>query len=140
VRSTWHCRSSDFSAAILLSPMSPTPIRSGLFHSREKAELCLRLADGFSFNNPGRLQLFKPAEDFRKRAQELEAQAAQPRQPKLKRHLLKSLGQRAHRPHLRELVDGDERLTLKVRFWLRSSLSCRRVPIAICSEAGFSTG
>ena len=41
-------------------------------HFREKAELCLRLADGLSVNNPGRLQLMELAEDFRKRAKELE--------------------------------------------------------------------
>jgi hypothetical protein len=43
---------------------------------REKAELCLRLADGLSLNNPGRFQLMDLAEDFRERAEELEAQAA----------------------------------------------------------------
>jgi hypothetical protein len=36
--------------------------------SEEKAELCLRLADGFSLNNPGRFQLMDLAEDFRERA------------------------------------------------------------------------
>jgi hypothetical protein len=41
---------------------------------REKAELCLRLADGLSLNNPGRFQLMDLAEDFRERAKELEAQ------------------------------------------------------------------
>ena len=41
---------------------------------REKAELCLRLADGLSPNNPGRLQLMNLADDFLKRAKELEAQ------------------------------------------------------------------
>ena len=35
---------------------------------RDKAELCLRPADGLSLNNPGR-------DDFRQRAKELEAQA-----------------------------------------------------------------
>jgi hypothetical protein len=42
---------------------------------REKAELCSRLADGLSFNNPSRFKLMELAEDFRKRAKELEAQA-----------------------------------------------------------------
>jgi hypothetical protein len=50
---------------------------------RNKAELCLRLADGLSLNNPGRVQLIELAVDFGKRAQELEAQAAEQReQPK----------------------------------------------------------
>ena len=47
---------------------------------REKAALCLRLADGLSFNNPGRFQLMDLAEDFMKRAKELEAQAADQRE------------------------------------------------------------
>ena len=41
---------------------------------REKAELCRRLADGLSLNNPGRFQLMDLADDFLKRAKELEAQ------------------------------------------------------------------
>jgi hypothetical protein len=44
---------------------------------REKAELCLRIADGLSLNNPGRLELMDLADDFRRRAKELEAQAQQ---------------------------------------------------------------
>jgi hypothetical protein len=47
---------------------------------QEKAALCLRLADGLSLNNPGRLQLMELAEDFRRRAEELEARATQERQ------------------------------------------------------------
>jgi hypothetical protein len=47
---------------------------------REKAELCLRLADGLSLNNPGRFQLMDLAEDFRQRAKELETEAAQQQQ------------------------------------------------------------
>ena len=51
---------------------------------RSKALLCLRLADGLSLNNPGRLRLMELAEDFIKRAKELEGQAAQqPQQSKL---------------------------------------------------------
>jgi hypothetical protein len=42
---------------------------------REKAELCLRLAEGLSLNNPGRFQLMDLADDFLKRAGELEAHA-----------------------------------------------------------------
>ena len=41
---------------------------------RERAALCLRVADGLSLNNPGRFQLMDLAEDFRRRAKELEAQ------------------------------------------------------------------
>jgi len=47
---------------------------------REKAEVCLRLADGLSLNNPSRFQFMRMAEDFRQRAKELEAQTAQQRQ------------------------------------------------------------
>jgi hypothetical protein len=47
---------------------------------REKAEICLRLADGLSLNNPSRFQFMRMAEDFRQRAKELEAQTAQQRQ------------------------------------------------------------
>jgi hypothetical protein len=47
---------------------------------REKAELCLRLADGLSLNNPGRFQLMDLAEDFRERAKELEMEAARQQQ------------------------------------------------------------
>jgi hypothetical protein len=43
---------------------------------REKAELCLRLANGLSLNNPGRFQLMDMADDFLQRAKELEAQKA----------------------------------------------------------------
>jgi len=48
----------------------------------EKAELCLRLADGLSLNNPGRFQLMDLAEDFQKRAKELETQEAEQKQSK----------------------------------------------------------
>ena len=49
---------------------------------REKAALCLRLADGLSLNNPGRFQLMDLAEDFQKRAKELEAQETEQQQSK----------------------------------------------------------
>ena len=41
---------------------------------REKAALCLRLARGLSWNNPGRLQLTDLAERFERQAKELELQ------------------------------------------------------------------
>jgi hypothetical protein len=44
---------------------------------REKAALCERLADGLSLNNPARFQLMDLAEDFSKRAKELEAQGTE---------------------------------------------------------------
>lgn len=47
---------------------------------REKSDLCFRLADGLSLNSPSRFKLMELAEDFRERAKELEAQAAQQRQ------------------------------------------------------------
>jgi hypothetical protein len=46
-------------------------------HFREKAALCERLAGGLSLNNPGRFQLMDLAEDFMKRAKELDAQGAE---------------------------------------------------------------
>jgi hypothetical protein len=42
---------------------------------REKAALCLRLADGLALNNPGRFQLMDLAEDFQKRGEEPEIEA-----------------------------------------------------------------
>ena len=39
---------------------------------REKAALCLRLAEGLSPNNPGRFQLMHLAQEFKERAEELE--------------------------------------------------------------------
>jgi hypothetical protein len=38
---------------------------------REKAALCLRIARGLSWNNPGRLQLTDLAERFERQAKEL---------------------------------------------------------------------
>jgi hypothetical protein len=39
---------------------------------REKAALCLRIARGLSWNNPGRLQLTELAERFDRQAKESE--------------------------------------------------------------------
>ena len=44
---------------------------------REKAALCLRLADGLALNNPGQFQLMDLAEDFQRHAKELEIKSAQ---------------------------------------------------------------
>lgn len=49
-------------------------------YCRERAELCLRLADGLSLNNPGRFQLMELAEDFMRRAKQLESEEAEKRQ------------------------------------------------------------
>jgi hypothetical protein len=46
-------------------------------HCREKAALCDRLADGLSLNNPARFELMDLAENFVKRAKELEALGAE---------------------------------------------------------------
>lgn len=40
---------------------------------RDKAATCLRLADGLSLNNPARIQLVSMADDFQRRATELDA-------------------------------------------------------------------
>ena len=52
-------------------------------YCRKKGELCLRLADGLSLNNPGRFQLMELAEDFMKRAKELERNKQTKPNPKL---------------------------------------------------------
>jgi hypothetical protein len=46
---------------------------------REKAETCLRLARGLSWNNPARGELTELAEEFHRQADEIEA-AASPQQ------------------------------------------------------------
>jgi hypothetical protein len=48
-------------------------LEGGTTYFRENAARCLRLADGLSLNNPGRVQLLELAHDFNRRAQELEA-------------------------------------------------------------------
>ena len=40
---------------------------------RDKAEACLRLAKGLSWNNPARGELMELAEEFQRQAEELEA-------------------------------------------------------------------
>lgn len=50
-------------------------------YCREKAEFCLRLADGLSLNNPARFELMDLAEDFTERAKLLETQEPEQRQP-----------------------------------------------------------
>ena len=47
---------------------------------RQQSELCSRLADGLSLNNPSRFELMRMAEDFKKRAKELETKNAQQQQ------------------------------------------------------------
>jgi hypothetical protein len=47
---------------------------------REKAATCLQLAQGLSWKNPSRFRLMDMAENFQRRATELEAQAEQQRQ------------------------------------------------------------
>lgn len=46
---------------------------------RDKAETCRRLARGLSWNNPARNELMDLAEEFRRQADELEANADQAR-------------------------------------------------------------
>ena len=45
---------------------------------RDKAETCLRLAKGLSWNNPARGELMSLAEEFRRQASELSTYAEQP--------------------------------------------------------------
>jgi hypothetical protein len=47
---------------------------------REKAATCLKLAQGLSWKNPSRFRLMDMAENFQRRATELEVQAEQQRQ------------------------------------------------------------
>ena len=49
-------------------------------YCREKAELCERLADGLSLNNPARFPLMDFGEDFRERAKQLETQETEQKQ------------------------------------------------------------
>jgi hypothetical protein len=41
---------------------------------RDKAETCLRLAKGLSWNNPARAELMELAEEFLRQAEELDAE------------------------------------------------------------------
>jgi len=45
---------------------------------RDKAETCLRLAKGLSWNNPARGELMELAEEFQRQAEELEITEQQP--------------------------------------------------------------
>jgi hypothetical protein len=44
---------------------------------REKAAICLQLAQGLSWNNPDRYELMNRAQDLQRRAAELETQEEQ---------------------------------------------------------------
>ena len=48
---------------------------------RDKAETCLRLAKGLSWNNPARGELMELAEEFQRQAEELKATRQQPPPP-----------------------------------------------------------
>jgi hypothetical protein len=48
---------------------------------RDKAETCLRLAKGLSWNNPARGELMELAQELQRRAKELEATASAERRP-----------------------------------------------------------
>jgi len=48
---------------------------------RDKAETCLRLAHGLSWNNPARGKLMELAEDFERQAKQLEAAKNAPQRP-----------------------------------------------------------
>ena len=50
---------------------------------REKAALCLRLARGLSWNNPGRLQLTDLAERLDRQAKELESKNLPPKEDRI---------------------------------------------------------
>jgi hypothetical protein len=45
---------------------------------RDKAETCLRLAKGLSWNNPARGELMELAEEFQRQAEELKVTTRQP--------------------------------------------------------------
>ena len=47
----------------------------------DKAETCLRLAKGLSWNNPARGELMELAQEFQRQAKELEATASAERRP-----------------------------------------------------------
>ena len=48
---------------------------------RVKAETCLRLAKGLSWNNPARGELMELAEEFQRQAEELKLKATTQRSP-----------------------------------------------------------
>jgi hypothetical protein len=48
---------------------------------RDKAETCMRLAKGLSWNNPARHELMELAQEFQRQAEELEACASAQRPP-----------------------------------------------------------
>jgi len=48
---------------------------------RDKAEICLRLAKGLSWNNPARGELMELAEEFQRQAEELEASVCAEQRP-----------------------------------------------------------
>ena len=50
---------------------------------REKAKLCLRVADDLPLNNPDRFQLMDLADDFRERADELQAEETEQHRSKM---------------------------------------------------------
>jgi hypothetical protein len=48
---------------------------------RDKAETCLRLAKGLSWNNPARDELTRLADEFQRQAEELEISAGAEQRP-----------------------------------------------------------
>jgi hypothetical protein len=48
---------------------------------RDKAETCLRLAKGLSWNNPARGELMELAEEFQRQAEELKGTTSFTQQP-----------------------------------------------------------
>jgi hypothetical protein len=51
---------------------------------RDKAETCLRLTHGLSWNNPARGKLMELAEDFKRQAKQLEAVESAPHVPPIR--------------------------------------------------------
>jgi hypothetical protein len=67
------CRHADWASADNSQIDSNGGCAMDAKYFREKAELCLRLANGLSLNNPGRFQLMDLADDFLEKAKELKA-------------------------------------------------------------------
>jgi hypothetical protein len=71
----------DFVISIVATSPLSCPLRKWGWtmdakYLRQQSELCSRLADGLSLNNPSRFELMRMAEDFRNRAKEVETKNA----------------------------------------------------------------
>src|SRR5262249_3618710 len=77
VRKASVCHESNFANLrinVVVAPCAVGTLPMDVASLREKAALCLRIARGLSWNNPGRLQLTDLAERFERQAKEIDLQ------------------------------------------------------------------